>query len=58
VDNTGCDEICDNNLDFFDDYPESEYELSEEGKIRLEKALEEIRNGNVYVLHTPKNWKG
>jgi hypothetical protein len=41
-----------------DDYPEIEYELTEEGKIRLEKALEDIRNGNVYVLATPKNWKG
>jgi hypothetical protein len=57
VNNACSDEICDN-YDLFDDYPEVEYELSEEGKKSLERALNDIRIGNVRTLATPKNWKG
>jgi hypothetical protein len=53
VNNISHNEICDDDWSF-DDYPESDYELSEEGKKSLERALNDIRTGNVRVLATRK----
>jgi hypothetical protein len=44
-------------FDTFDDWDDYDWELTEEGEKMLEEAFADLENGNVYVLHTPKNWK-